>query len=93
MTPRSYLAPAWSENNIMANSTKYVTLTSNGRAVLSECMIVVVSDVIDNNLAVLKTLKARNMPRRAMLDTGLRQHKRDPKYNYGHGVGARPTMP
>jgi hypothetical protein len=28
-----------------------------------------------------------------MLDTSLRQHKRDPKRNHGHGVGARPTMP
>ena len=30
---------------------------------------------------------------RAMLDTSLRQHKRDPKCNHGYGVGARPTMP
>jgi hypothetical protein len=28
-----------------------------------------------------------------MLDASLRQHKRDPKCNHGHGVGARPTMP
>jgi len=28
-----------------------------------------------------------------MLDTSLRQHKRDPKCNHGHGIGARPTMP
>jgi hypothetical protein len=28
-----------------------------------------------------------------MLDTSLRQHKRDPKCNHGHGVGACPTMP
>ena len=28
------------ENSAMANSTKYATLASNGRAVLSECMMV-----------------------------------------------------
>jgi hypothetical protein len=28
------------ENNVIANSTKYATLASNGRAVLSECMMV-----------------------------------------------------
>ena len=30
---------------------------------------------------------------RAMLNAGLRQHKRDPKCNHRHEVGARPAMP
>jgi hypothetical protein len=33
------------------------------------------------------------MMHRAMLDTSLRQHKRDPKCNHRHGVRARPAMP
>ncbi len=33
------------------------------------------------------------MMRRTMLNASLRQHKRDPKCNHRHGVGARPTMP
>ena len=50
------------EKRIIANTTKYATLASNGLAVLSECMIVVVPLVIVNNLMVRITLNARKIP-------------------------------